>query len=378
MNVTLSLFPNTVASAGDAPTGAQGTLGAGPESLSAQGVVGANPFALLLSGQLRGAAEWSGAQGLGMALANGKLPAALAQRLPQDGKALPEDASAAGSDADNTLLPAVSSLDLAAVLNLQQGDAVGAAQQAGQAGDGDWTLNLLQLALGEPNRGDDPQLPAAKNQTGDDQSILRILQGAGLRADVDRTGSLLQRAIANTPHYGDGNDQPAANHAVTAVTADQGIRAPADLQSKAAPVAQATLQQPLGKQGWDQELGSRMVWMSKQDLQSAQLRLNPAHLGPLEVRLSVQQDHTANVAFLSNHAPVRDAVEAAIPRLREMLADNGFNLTDVDVSSQSHGQARDQNASDSSWLMQADANMDTTAAEEVAREMAIGLVDYFA
>jgi flagellar hook-length control protein FliK len=65
-----------------------------------------------------------------------------------------------------------------------------------------------------------------------------------------------------------------------------------------------------------------------------ELKLNPAHLGPIEVRVQMQNDQ-AQVSFVAQHGPVRDALEAALPRLREMFTAKGFNLVDVNVSQHS-------------------------------------------
>jgi flagellar hook-length control protein FliK len=56
-------------------------------------------------------------------------------------------------------------------------------------------------------------------------------------------------------------------------------------------------------------------------------------MGPIEVKVSVHQD-SANIVFSAHHAPARDAIEAAIPRLREMMAEQGFGSTNVDISGQ--------------------------------------------
>jgi flagellar hook-length control protein FliK len=48
-----------------------------------------------------------------------------------------------------------------------------------------------------------------------------------------------------------------------------------------------------------------------------------------------------NVAFSSRHADVRDAVEQALPRLREMFEDKGLNLSDADVSQHSFAEQRE-------------------------------------
>ena len=91
---------------------------------------------------------------------------------------------------------------------------------------------------------------------------------------------------------------------------------------------------PLAQGDWDQALGERIQWMLTRQIKGAQIRLNPAQLGPLEVRLQVHNDQ-ASIQFSSGHGVVREALEAALPRLREMFDASGVELLDVDVSGQS-------------------------------------------
>ncbi len=96
----------------------------------------------------------------------------------------------------------------------------------------------------------------------------------------------------------------------------------------------AALHTPVGASGWSDALGQKLVWMAGQQTQVAELHLNPAHLGPMEVRLSVSNDQISAI-FVSHQPAVREAIEAAMPRLREMLADGGLNLGSATVSSDS-------------------------------------------
>jgi flagellar hook-length control protein FliK len=91
-----------------------------------------------------------------------------------------------------------------------------------------------------------------------------------------------------------------------------------------------TLETPVGARGWEQGLGERVLWMLGNSIQSASLRLNPAHLGPIEIQVSVQQEQ-ASVTFTAQHAPVREALEMSLPRLREMFVENNLQLANVDV-----------------------------------------------
>lgn len=89
----------------------------------------------------------------------------------------------------------------------------------------------------------------------------------------------------------------------------------------------------VGHPQWGQELSEKLVWMHKQAVPAAELNLNPRNLGPVSIRVDVNQDQTT-IAFSTQHAVVKDAIEAALPRLREMLASQQLNLVDVNVSQQ--------------------------------------------
>lgn len=147
----------------------------------------------------------------------------------------------------------------------------------------------------------------------------------------------------------------------------------------------ADLQLPMSmnKPEWSNELGDRVLWMTRQDVQSARIQINPPHLGPIEVRVSIQND-TAHVAFSAHHAQVREVIEQAIPRLREMLDSSGFTQANVDVSDHSFAKTREQLA-DQGFNQAWDEQADDASFEEVGvtvssvKEMqGQGLIDYFA
>lgn len=83
--------------------------------------------------------------------------------------------------------------------------------------------------------------------------------------------------------------------------------------------------------GWGEQVGERVVMMAANHLKQAEIRLTPAELGPLRVQVSVD-DGNAHVTFHAQHVVTREALEQALPRLREMLAENGLSLGQADVS----------------------------------------------
>ncbi|MDH5570277.1 MAG: flagellar hook-length control protein FliK [Gammaproteobacteria bacterium] len=104
--------------------------------------------------------------------------------------------------------------------------------------------------------------------------------------------------------------------------------------TSALPTLSASITAPLQSPAWPQNVAERVNWMLNGNFQNAEIKLNPAHLGPMEIKLSVQDDK-ASIVFVSSHAPVREALDAALPRLREMLEQQGMSLADVDVSDHS-------------------------------------------
>jgi flagellar hook-length control protein FliK len=94
--------------------------------------------------------------------------------------------------------------------------------------------------------------------------------------------------------------------------------------------ASRALYQPVGSNAWADEIGSRLNIMAEQGKHVASLRLSPEHLGPLEIRISIQDDQ-ASVWFGATHADTRAAIEHALPRLRELFAAQGMSLADAGV-----------------------------------------------
>ena len=82
---------------------------------------------------------------------------------------------------------------------------------------------------------------------------------------------------------------------------------------------------------WSEQIARRITIMSNDQIQSARIQLDPPELGLLEIKIKVQQDQV-NVAFSSSHQVVRDALESQAPRLKELMEQQGVDLTDVDVS----------------------------------------------
>lgn len=103
----------------------------------------------------------------------------------------------------------------------------------------------------------------------------------------------------------------------------------------------------LGQNAWETNLGSRLQMMVGQNIQSAEIRLDPPELGALDIKIKVTND-VATVNIASANTQVKEAIETAIPRLREMFEESGVALGDVNVRQESFSQQEQFAEEDSS------------------------------
>ncbi|MHB1216215.1 MAG: flagellar hook-length control protein FliK [Thiobacillus sp.] len=96
-------------------------------------------------------------------------------------------------------------------------------------------------------------------------------------------------------------------------------------------VASPKLTPTLGTTAWTQALGEKVVWMAAGAQQSATLTLNPPNMGPLQIVLNLSNEQ-ATASFFSAQPDVRHALEAAFPRLKEMMNEAGIQLQQATVS----------------------------------------------
>ncbi|MCM2360656.1 flagellar hook-length control protein FliK [Pseudomonas sp. SR18] len=94
--------------------------------------------------------------------------------------------------------------------------------------------------------------------------------------------------------------------------------------------------------GWTDEIVNRVMYLSSANLKSAEIQLQPAELGRLDIKVNMTADQQAQVNFMSAHPVVREALESQSGRLREMFAQQGMGQVDVNVSDQSRGQEQQQ------------------------------------
>ncbi|MGH8262249.1 MAG: flagellar hook-length control protein FliK [Steroidobacteraceae bacterium] len=105
---------------------------------------------------------------------------------------------------------------------------------------------------------------------------------------------------------------------------------------------------PMRSPEWGQALGEKITWLVNQKLSSAEIRLNPPQLGPIEVRIAVSGDST-QIAVVAHNPITRDSLEAAVPQLRAALSGHGLGNVSVDISQRSFSDRQMAHARPDGW-----------------------------
>lgn len=144
---------------------------------------------------------------------------------------------------------------------------------------------------------------------------------------------------------------------------------------------------PVRDRDWNNDFAQKVVWLATSHKQAAELTLTPPQMGNIEISLKIDNGtSSATATFVSTNAEVRETIEAALPRLREMLAGVGIDLGQTNVSAESFRQqpsGQDSGASNASRLgndnaiLASDSQASRTPALVVTGQ-GRGLVDIFA
>lgn len=132
-------------------------------------------------------------------------------------------------------------------------------------------------------------------------------------------------------------------HQISTAAGQQGITS---AQNRAENLQQAAPQPPLhlNKEMASDQMAERVQMMMSKNLKHVDIRLDPPELGRLQIRMNMNGDGATVHFTVANHQ-ARDAIEQSMPRLREMLAQQGVQLGDTSVQQQNTGQQQSRYAS---------------------------------
>ena len=64
--------------------------------------------------------------------------------------------------------------------------------------------------------------------------------------------------------------------------------------------------------GWTEEVVNRVMYLSSANLKAADIQLQPAELGRLDIRVNMVPDQQTQVTFMSAHPGVREALDSQV------------------------------------------------------------------
>ncbi|MEQ9544883.1 MAG: flagellar hook-length control protein FliK [Marinobacter sp.] len=124
---------------------------------------------------------------------------------------------------------------------------------------------------------------------------------------------------------------------------------------------------PVGHAEWGDKLVGKLTWLTANKLSVAEIHLTPPDMGPMEVRVQVQQEQ-ANITVHSANPVVRDQLELHSHRLREMLNEQGLSLEQFDVADSSRQQAEGQEASTEGGNSNSQSDHDLASSDDAEQQ----------
>lgn len=172
------------------------------------------------------------------------------------------------------------------------------------------------------------------------QTLMPMQASSQVEVSQRSSYAMLQRAVATggelttlttpSPSHGDAATSASAQPGVIGQTPPLGLP-----QTNPAATAQwvSTVPTPMNSPDWGKAMNQQVLLAAQGQQQFATLHLNPPQLGPLEVHLQMH-DGQIQAQFVSQHAVVRQAVESALPQLRDLFTGAGLTLSQTSVGAQ--------------------------------------------
>ena len=274
--------------------------------------------------------------------------AAAAEQAAGGGDARPQDGAEAGKAPASTAATAALPAAIAALIPALAGAAGG----TGAAAD---ATSTETDPLADVLRGG-KQKTASNLLAGADDSKGKSLQNAladksPTLAEPSTNATRIASLVAQLQSRGSGAVTAFTESPAKAMQALQG-EPPTSLQSVFAPRANNPLQPgpqlqvatPVGQNGWAEDVGSKVIWMTSRGESKAELVITPPNLGKVEVSINMNGDQ-ATAQFLASTREAKEALEQALPRLRELMAQSGVNLGQTSVNTSGDQRTGQEDAS---------------------------------
>ena len=135
-----------------------------------------------------------------------------------------------------------------------------------------------------------------------------------------------------------------------------------------------------GSPEWAAEMGNRIRWMGKVNISSAELQLHPAELGSMEIKITTKDDQSS-ISFITSNNAAKEAIEASLPKLRDLLANSGLQLAQSDVSqhpsSNDNDNTKEAQNKHAASVTENEENTNNESNDQVVRQQGLGQIDHY-
>lgn len=191
----------------------------------------------------------------------------------------------------------------------------------------------------------DNELAAAMNS----ENGVPVVRSADLLKEIQAQRSALPDAILSAAN-GPTTDVTARSQSVDNMfTALSGGTVTAPVIQRADAASSVATQAPFNvslmegdAEDADAMMGANIRWMAKEGIQNATVTVTPAGMGPISVKVGIDQDQMS-VSIMASQQSTREALESFLPRLREQLGGQGHESVKLDVSDGRGEQSRSGN-----------------------------------
>jgi flagellar hook-length control protein fliK len=154
---------------------------------------------------------------------------------------------------------------------------------------------------------------------------------------LPQTSSASDAASASRPATTDTSPTPLPTAAVATGRAEGGSfslgmalptsGAHSPVRTDGSPLLSSRIDSPINSAEFKEQFARQVAGVVVQGQDRAEIRLTPAELGPIRIRVSLNAEDAA-LDISAAHAATRAAIESSMSTLKQMLADHGLRLSD--------------------------------------------------
>lgn len=219
--------------------------------------------------------------------------------------------------------------------------------------------------LGARGTSDQPLAKTRMDSTPPMQQVLNTLQGSPAQTSASSDASLVAVSLNEDPTH--------SLEDLVHIEDAEKAEVDAKLTMTERKQDDQVLRLSKGQQAWGDALSERISMNAAKDIKQVTIHLDPPELGSLELKLQIKDDQQTQVQVQVQNPQVKEALESSAQRLRDMLANQGMELSEFDVQTGSE-QSRQQAQQDSDKFGSESSPRDSDALasdEELSLEVAL-------